>query len=68
VTAAWPEGIGTSLGLLSLPLFGVIWIALIAPLAYEVVRAPRSAGFLSLRLIALLNLSSLLCFVDTYNF
>jgi hypothetical protein len=68
VTAALPEGIGTSLGLLSLPLFGLIWIALIAPLAYEMVRMPRSARFLSLRLIALLNLFSLLCFVDKYNF
>ena len=42
VTGALPERIGISLGLLSLPLFSLIWIALIAPLAYEMVRAPRS--------------------------
>jgi hypothetical protein len=70
VTAALPEEIGISLGLLSLPLFSLIWIALIAPLAYEIVRVPLSARFVSLRslrFVALLNLSSLLCFVDQFN-
>jgi hypothetical protein len=64
---ALPENIGISLGLLSLPLFSLIWIALIVPLAYETVRGPLSNRFLSLRSlrgVALLNLSSLLCFVD----
>ena len=70
VTAALPEEIGMSLGLLSLPLFSLIWIALIAPLSYEIVRVPLSARFVSLRslrFVALLNLSSLLCFVDQFN-
>jgi hypothetical protein len=64
---ALPENIGISLGLLSLPLFSLIWIALIVPFAYEMVRGPLSERFLSLRSlrgVALLNLSSLLCFVD----
>ena len=70
VTGALPEKIGLGLGLLSLPLFSLIWIALIAPLAYEMVDVPRSAGLQScrsLRFIALLNLSSLLCFVDQFD-
>jgi hypothetical protein len=70
VTAALPEEIGISLGLLSLPLFSLILITLIAPLAYEIVRVPLSARFgslRSLRFVALLNLSSLLCFVDQFN-
>ena len=70
VTAALSEEIGISLGLLSLLLFSLLWIALVAPLAYETVRAPLSARFVSLRslrFVALLNLSSLLCFVDQFN-
>jgi hypothetical protein len=70
VTGALPAEIGISLGLLSLPLFSLIWIALIAPLAYEMVRVPLSDRFLSLRslrFVALLNLSSLLCFVDQFS-
>jgi hypothetical protein len=70
MTGALPEELGISLGLLSLPLFSLIWIALIAPLAYEIVRVPLSARFVSLRslrFVALLNLSSLLCFVDQFN-
>jgi hypothetical protein len=68
---ALPEKIGLSLGLLSLPLFVLIWIALIVPLAYEIVRRPlkgdRFLSIRSLRFAALLNLSSLLCFVDEFN-
>jgi hypothetical protein len=69
-TAALPDEIGISLGLLSLPLFSLVWIALIAPLAYEMVRGPLSDRFLSLRslrFVALLNLSCLLCFVDQFK-
>lgn len=67
---ALPENIGISMGLLSLPLFGLIWIALIVPLAYEMVRGPLSDTFLSLRslrAVAFLNLSALLCFVDQFD-
>jgi hypothetical protein len=70
MTGALPEELGISLGLLSLPLFSLIWIALIAPLSYEIARVPLSARFVSLRslrFVALLNLSSLLCFVDQFN-
>jgi hypothetical protein len=59
VVGALPDNIGISLGLLSLLLFGLIWIALIVPLAYEMVRGrPVNDRFLSirsLRLVALLN-------------
>lgn len=68
---ALPDKIGISLGLLSLPLFVLIWIALIVPLAFEMVRRPlkgdRFLSIRSLRFVALLNLSSLLCFVDQFN-
>ena len=70
VTAALPDRIRISMGLLSLPLFSLVWIALVAPLAYEIVRGPLSDRFLSLRslhFVALLNLSCLLCFVDQFN-
>jgi hypothetical protein len=46
---ALPDQIGISLGPLGLPLFGVIWIALIVPLAYEMVRGPLTSDrFLSI--------------------
>jgi glucan phosphoethanolaminetransferase (alkaline phosphatase superfamily) len=71
VVGALPDKVGISLGPLSLPLFGLIWIALIVPLAYEIVRGPlmsdRFLSIRSLRFVALLNLSSLLCFVDQFN-
>ena len=66
VAHAFPETIEISLGLLSLPLFGVVWIGLIVPLAYEMVKEAASDGFSSirsLRIVALLSLSSVLCFV-----
>lgn len=70
-TGALPENIGSSLGPLSVPLFSLIWIALIVPLAYEMVRGPlmgdRFLSIHSLRFVGLLNLSSLLCFVDQFN-
>lgn len=62
---ALPENIQVSLGQLSLPLFGLIWIGLVVPLAFEMAHEPiidRFRSVQSLRVVALLNLSSLLCF------
>jgi len=53
LTGALAEQIATSLGLLSLPLFSVIWIALMVPLAYEMVRGPHSESFVSISLAEL---------------
>jgi len=53
---ALPAYIGISLGLMSLPLFSLTWIALMVPLAYEIVWTAPSHPFLSPHFVARLFL------------